>query len=311
MNESDELFDQALDLFLKDRGTSGELQSYSEAIRSLQTLERVPKRDRDRARIMRQDFLNQAASLKPTVSDSRDSRLNGWTSIFRKERSPMYAITRIITIAAILLGGTVGTAFAAQESLPDQALYPVKTLIEDVRLGLTSDPQAEFDLLMNYVEERIEEIEALIESGDPVNTAVQERLNNHLQAAFRNAAELNDPALLKAMERVREQSQLQLNIFNQLNQGNGVGPDGNLDLAEQAIIRSRIQAEDALEDPNTLRTRYSAERNEDAPDQPIVEPPGKQGRQPDDAGEGESSGPSNESGNHDGTQGPQRNGKNK
>jgi hypothetical protein len=311
MNESDELFDQALDLFLKDRGTSGELQSYSEAIRSLQTLERVPKRDRDRARIMRQDFLNQAASLKPTVSDSRDSRLNGWTSIFRKERSPMYAITRIITIAAILLGGTVGTAFAAQESLPDQALYPVKTLIEDVRLGLTSDPQAEFDLLMNYVEERIEEIEALIESGDPVNTAVQERLNNHLQAAFRNAAELNDPALLKAMERVREQSQLQLNIFNQLNQGNGVGPDGNLDLAEQAIIRSRIQAEDALEDPNTLRTRYSAERNEDAPDQPIVEPPGKQGGQPDDAGEGESSGPSNESGNHDGTQGPQRNGKNK
>jgi hypothetical protein len=311
MNESEERLDRALDRFLKEGETSGELQSYSEAIRALQALERIPERDHQRARSMRQEFLDQAIDLKPAVSSSRDSRLNGWMSFFRKERSPMYAIARIITIAAILLGGTAGTAFAAQESLPDQALYPVKTLIEDVRLELTSDPQAEFDLLMKYVEERIEEIEALIEGGDPVNAAVQERLNKHLQAAFKNAAELDDPALLKAMEQIRAQSQLQLNIFNQLNQGNGVGSSGNIDLAEQAIIRSRIQAEGALEDPNTLRTRYGAERNEDAPDQPFVEPPGEQGGQPDDGGEGEGFSPSGAGGSNDGTQGPRRNGQSK
>jgi hypothetical protein len=220
----------------------------------------------------------------------------------------MFTIARIITIAAILLGGTAGTAFAAQESLPDQALYPVKTLIEDVRIGLTTDPQAEFDLLMTLIEERFAEIQMMAQNGEPVGEVVQLRLENHLQSAFQNAAELDEPAMLQAMEQVRTRSQQQLNILNQLSQGTGTGPNSNLDVAERAVIRSRIQAEEALEDPTTLRNRFGAERPEGAPVQPDVTPGEGQAGPRDGAGEGDGLGPSGAGTGNDGQQGPRRNG---
>jgi hypothetical protein len=272
MNDSDDKFNLALERYLQTGEVNAELLAHKQALRTLQTLKQVPDRDPGRANAMRQDFLEEVASGSQAVSRGRKERLNGWISFFRKENSPMFAIARIIAIAAILLGGTAGTAFASRESLPDQALYPVKTLIEDVRLGLTNDPQAEFDLLMTFIEQRFTEIQAMVQNGEPVGEQVQQRMQNQLQSAFQSAAELDDPALLKAMERVREQSRKQLQILSQLHQGDDAG--GNLDLAEQAVIRSQIQAEGALEDPNTLRIRYGAERNEDAPDQPEIMPPG-------------------------------------
>jgi hypothetical protein len=309
MNESEERMNRAVDNFLKGEEVEEEFKAHFESLEGLKGLERVPGRDPERANVARQAYLDQVAVWSPTVSPERQSRLNRWMSIFRKERSPMLKLARIITISAILLGGTAGTAFAAQESLPDQALYPVKTLIEDVRLGLTADPQAEFDLLMAYVQERFEEIEALVEAGKPVTEDVQVRLQNQLQSAFQNAAELDDNALIKAMEQVRTQSQMHVQLLSQLNKKAPEGTKGNLETAEQAVIRSQIQAEGAMDDPNTLRTRYGAERNEEAPDQPEVVPPGeKQGGTPEGAGTGEGLGPSG-SGNSDyGTPGPRRNG---
>lgn len=274
MNASDDKFDSALERYLQTGEMNAELQAHEQALRTLQTLKQVPDRDPGRAIAMRQDFLDEVASGSRAVSNGRKERLNGWISFFRKERSPMFAIARIIAIVAILLGGTAGTAFASQESLPDQALYPLKTLIEDVRLGLTNDPQAEFDMLMTFIKQRFAEIQAMVQNGEPVGEQVQQRLQNQLQSAFQSAAELDDPALLKAMERVREQSRNQIQILSQIHQGPGNGAGDNLDLAEQAVIRSQIQAERALEDPNTLRTRYGAERNENAPDQPEIMPPG-------------------------------------
>lgn len=312
MNEKDERVDQAIKRFIQAGEISEELQPHREALRALKGLEQVPGLDAERAHLMRQQYLDQVDSIKPAVSPSQNRRLNGWSSIFRKERSPMFAMARIITIAAILLGGTAGTAFAAQGSLPDQALYPVKTLIEDIRLDLTSDPQAEFDLLMRFIEQRFAEIQTMVENGEPVGEVVQLRLQNQLQAAFRNAAELEEPAFLQAMEKIRARSQVQENIFNQVQNGAGAESNGNIELAQEAIIRSRIQAEGALEDPNTLRTRYGAERNEDAPVQPEVIPPGEgQGGPPDGAGEGEAMGPSDPGNGNFGTPGPRRNGQTK
>lgn len=310
MNASDEKFDLALQRYLQSGEMGPELQPHSAALRTLQALEQVPDREPARALARRHEYLEQVSALVPAVSNSRDVRHKGWLSIFRKERSPMFAIARIITIVAILLGGTAGTALAAQESMPDQALYPVKTLIEDIRLGLTSDPQAEFDLLMTFIEQRLTEIQTMLENGETVGERVQLRLQQQLQSAFKYAAELDDPALLRAMEQIRERSQIQENIFNQFRNGNGSGPQGNFDLAEQALIRSRIQAEGALEDPNTLRTRYGAERNEEAPDQPEVIPSGEgQGGPGEGASEGDGAGTTGPGGADFDTSGLRRNGK--
>lgn len=308
MNESDERLDRALGRYLQSGELEPDLQGYTQALQALQALDPVPDRDPERVTAARHAYLEQVSVLSPAVSRRRDERHKGWMSIFRKERSPMFAIARMITIAAILLGGTAGTAFASQDSLPGQALYPVKTLIEDLRLELASDPQTEFDLLMTFIEARFAEIQAMVQNGEAVGEQVQLRLQEQLQSAFKYAAELDDPDLLRAMERIRVRSQIQENIFNQLQSGSG--PQSDLDTAEQAIIRSRIQAEGALEDPSTLRTRFGANRNEDAPGQPEVIPPGGgQGEQMDGAGEGEGAGPAGPGEGGFGTPGSRHNGK--
>jgi hypothetical protein len=311
MNKRDERIDQAVNNFIQNGEMGEELQPYSEALQALKALKAVPDMDPERARQRRRAYLGQVDPMQAPVSRRRTSRLNGWRSIFQKERSPMFAIARTITIAAILLGGTAGTAFAAQDSLPDQALYPVKTLIEDVRIGLTNDPQAEFDLLMTYIDERFAEIQSMAQNGEPVGDEVQLRLRNQFRNAFQNAAELDEPAMLQAMEQVRTKSQQQLNILNQLNLGAGTGPNSNLDVAERAVIRSRIQAEQALEDPTTLRNRFGTERPEGAPDQPDVTPGEGQVGPRDGAGEGDALGPSGPGTGNDGQQGPHRDGQSK
>lgn len=306
MNESDDRIDQALSRFINDEDTPEELRPYAAALQVLASLKQVPERSPERAGMIRQGFLERVANAGPGVSPEPQSRLKEWLSLFRKEHSPMFAIARIITLAAILLGGTAGTALAAQESLPDQALYPVKTLFEDMRLDLTTDPQAEFDLLMSYVQERFQEIEALVQNGEPVGEEVQFRLQNQLQRAFMNAAQLDDQPLAKAMQQVRAQSQEQLRVLSQLNQTAPQATGYDLGVAEQALIRSQVHAEGALDDPTTLRTRYGVERPEDAPELPGTEPPGTRGSPPDDSGEG--TGPSGSGGPGFDSQGARRNG---
>ena len=60
-------------------------------------------------------------------------------------------------LAAVGLGG-LGVVSASAGALPGDGLYGLKRGLEEVRLVLTIDPQAETDLLSQYADERLEEI---------------------------------------------------------------------------------------------------------------------------------------------------------
>jgi len=79
-----------------------------------------------------------------------------------------------IAIAALLLGGVSITGAAAQSAIPGDALYPVKTTIEQTRLSMASDAGDRAQMKMGYAEQRLKEIGALIEEGRyrEVNEAV-------------------------------------------------------------------------------------------------------------------------------------------
>ena len=263
---------------------------YTSTLARMYALHHVPKRDPERTRASREAFLAQAGNLKPAVSNHPKSRLMGWTSIFRKERSPMFTLARIILLAALALGGTGVTAYAAQESLPDQTLYPVKTWIEDVRLALASGPQTDFDLLQGFATERIEEIEALIDQGLPVSTQVSTRLHQHLQQMLQIAAEMDDPALLKAMDQVQTQSRVQIQLLEKL-QTNSPENVEALQLATQAMQNVRNSADDAIQDPVSFRLHQGTNRSEDAPEFPDNGPSNGEDQGP-GAGQG-SGGPGN------------------
>jgi hypothetical protein len=199
----------------------------------------------------------------------------------------MFTLARIVLLAAFALGGTGATAYAAQESLPNQALYPVKTWIEDVRLALSSGPQADFDLLQVFAAERIDEIEALVGMGLPVTNQVATRLQQQLQQMLKIAASMDDPALIQAMEQLQVRSQVQVQLLEQLRE-NAPDDAAVLGLATQAMHNIRSSAEDAINDPVTFRLRQGTNRNDDAPVIPENPGPNSEGIGP---SEGNGQGP--------------------
>ena len=71
----------------------------------------------------------------------------------------------ILVIATLLLGGIGITGAAAQSAIPGDALYPVKTSIEQTRLSLAQDAGDRAQMKLRFAEVRLEEIAALIKEG--------------------------------------------------------------------------------------------------------------------------------------------------
>ena len=262
-----------------------DLQSLLETMDILNPLEDVPAPDLVRAQQLRQTFLTRAKETLP-VSLPELKRHKGWKNIFKKERSPMFTFARILILLAVAFGGTTATAFAAQDSLPSEALYPIKTFVEDVRLALTSDPEAETDLLLLLADERMEEIAALSGQGLPVPDKVATRLREHLDQALQEAAKLDDAALLQLMEQIQVRSQEQIQLLEKLRENAPDKPEEALELATQAMNNLRAAAEDALEDPVTFKLHQGANRPADASEQLDIDPLNGESQGPGNKGAG-------------------------
>lgn len=118
------------------------------------------------------------------------ARFNSWIlSLFRepfqqKRLSLAVALATLVLTLALLLGSAGATVYAAQSSLPGDFLYPVKILSEDVLLDLTSDPQAQFELLLDFSDRRVNEIVDLATQGKTIPTQLISRLETQDDAAF-------------------------------------------------------------------------------------------------------------------------------
>jgi hypothetical protein len=189
------------------------------ARRLVEKLHQVPERDEAAAARGRQRFLSQArllagethsAGLIPQLAVSRSpiQRLKGWIrNTFRSNqldrRKPMATfLTSMLLVIAILFGGTGATVYAAQDSQPDGLLYPLKTLSEDVRLSLRSDPHTKLDLVLDFVNRRVDEMAGMKMRGHEIPVEVYDRYQNHLRLAYQLAAGLDDDDLEEAAEKI-------------------------------------------------------------------------------------------------------------
>ncbi len=149
-------------------------------------------------------------SNKP-VSKSSVSRLTLWNNILHKEFR-MGTIATIMIILGLVLGGTSATAYAAQDDLPNQFLYPVKLLTEDIQSGLTTNTQAKLDLALEFAETRINEIIQLKEEGlvppEPVYANLEMQIQNAIMLSTQLGENNLEPALLQIRDRLQIQEQL-------------------------------------------------------------------------------------------------------
>lgn len=83
-------------------------------------------------------------------------------------RRPSLALAGLALAILLLVSGT-GVAFASSASLPGDPLYPVKQGFEQARLALTIREKAQLQLLHQYANRRLEEIEELQQSARAEN----------------------------------------------------------------------------------------------------------------------------------------------
>ena len=89
--------------------------------------------------------MNQINALEKTKSQKSVTKTQPirliWQNIFGNRR---FAMTWLIVIGMIVsfVGGGGGTVYASSSALPGDALYPVKTGIQDIRLFFSNDAKA-------------------------------------------------------------------------------------------------------------------------------------------------------------------------
>jgi len=168
-------------------------------------------------------------------------------------------IALMVTLVAAL--GSGGVVVAAQDDLPGEPLYEVKTFTEDARLFFSVDPLTDIDLLMEMTQERLQEIIALAALGQEPPAQVATRWENQIAQALQIAAGLDDPDMMTAMEQIRAQIQLQTQQMTVLqNQAHGETQQSLERL--RTMLETRLQfMNDGMADPQGFRYAVQAESN--------------------------------------------------
>ena len=194
----------------------------------------------------RANFLKQAAALRQSVSRKADQRHNRWNNIFfplfqRKDRRPMLNTLIAVVIAVIVsFGGAGATVYAAQDSLPDQALYPVKTWSEDAILSLTGSPQNRLDYTLDFSDRRVAEMARLLAAGKAIPEGVETRLQNELDLALELIAGMDDFQAMQLLEQVRERAESQFQRLTMLVSG---APES----AEPLLLRTLASLQEQIQ----------------------------------------------------------------
>jgi hypothetical protein len=208
-------------------------------------------------------FLSQARMMKAAVSPQPKMRLKGWIhSIIGKEFKMLPTLTSLLVVLALLFGGTGATVFAAQDSLPNDLLYPVKVVTEDFRYELLDSPQAKYDLLSEYVQNRFKEYNILATNGEPMPAEWATRLEQHTRFMLELAAGMEDAPLQQAMLQMRNTLMIQVRIMETDNMPDEADP---VTSQVHMMLQDRIQeATQGVENPTLLRTRLMDSENSKA-----------------------------------------------
>jgi uncharacterized membrane protein YgcG len=224
-------------------------------IPDFERLSQAPQRNPQAAAAGRAAFIAQAETLKAAVSPAVKARHTGWISIFyRKEPYKMTTLSTLLLIVSLFLGGTGATVAAAQTSLPDQPLYAVKLVSEDVRSGLTAQEQSRLNLELEFANLRVNEVEKLASSGSTVPQTVLTRYQQELENALAISAGMDDTALQQALLRIQARLQTQLAALDALPAAVQADPA----IARiRAMLTERLQwVEAGLADPQAFRSQF-------------------------------------------------------
>ncbi len=224
----------------------------------------------------RAKFLAQGEQFRSLpVSEQLKPRHNGWINTIglafqRKERIPMLNILLVVVMAiGFVFGGAGITVYAAQDSLPDEALYGVKTWSEDTRLSWANSAQERLELTLGFTQRRVLEIGELQAAGKTVTAGVITRLHEELNTALQLAAGMDEPQMVQALEQIRLQAATQSQTIATLASAAAGGSDEDLEKLQERLREQAQMASTGQADPQGFRQQV---RDRDRTSQPTLAP---------------------------------------
>lgn len=107
-----------------------------------------------------------AASSRNSETPSKADHMSDWGGFFRSLfRGPKLAISPVLAIIVVLvliLGSGTGAAFASNNALPGDNLYPVKVWVENTRLGITGSQYSGARMHLDFAGRRVTEMQGLV-----------------------------------------------------------------------------------------------------------------------------------------------------
>ena len=127
-----------------------------------------------------------------------------------------------VASAAVLIGGTAGMATAAQDSLPGEALYPIKRGIEKAELGLSMSSAGRGHDLLRQASDRLDEAQGLVDQGSATGTpqvpdtvaAFTTSARNGSDMLLSSYAESRDPKTVAAVREFTAAALAQVSALN-------------------------------------------------------------------------------------------------
>lgn len=187
-------------------------------------------------------LLQKIAKEQENVTSMPNLRFNKQVSDQPRRRFAMSWMFIAVTLMA-LAGGT-GAVYASNDALPGDILYPVKIASEDVQLFF-SDDENDADLLLSFMDKRLEEMDTLVEEGDEealdlaLNTYQNqlEQLTNLMSQRQPEDPIAGDALAAQVQSRLEEQAQRMLNINEEVGER----------LQMQLQTQDRIETQDQLQ----------------------------------------------------------------
>jgi len=211
----------------------------------LSEIKEVPQRNPQTASRGRALFFSQAVSV------SESARHKGWMTKSRKERFVMNTLISTLLIAGLLFGGGV-TVNAAQNELPNQPLYDLKILSEDIGLQFQNTPEKKVDRLMELAKIRIQEMAKLAENDETIPDQVRLRLERHIRQALQTCITMDDATLDRTLLQIRDRLQQRDRDMEQLKLR--TQDQAQLLTQTRTMLREQLQlVENGLHNPDTFR----------------------------------------------------------
>jgi hypothetical protein len=252
--------------------------SEHEIEQKLDSLRGTPSRDPELIKSGRDAFLRQASMLRAevpadlTVTKPSNTRHKGWNTIFqRKETRKMSVLPTLIIIATLFFGGTGATVAAAQSAQPDDLLYPVKLVTEELVVEFSGSPEKKVKNEMNRLERRSEELDLELDEDGEVEDEVTDSLIDQLDETIDSTENLDRENQMEALLRI--QAHMEQVLQDKIDRGNPVVAQQNIQNLLNKIQARITILQQYMDAPEDQKPKINFGHWKDALDDGTEEPP--------------------------------------